>query len=175
MRVSVDLGGLQAHYRALERITTDNIDRGVSGLSGEAKDMAVDLINAQIYDTPPRGGYDRTGALKASVYAAKDRHRRTRWRIMVGARGGAGGREYALYNERGTYGGRVSLESILKRAEGAALTAGLIRLQYGDPSKGLEPRPWTIPTAVAVSRMFVAVVQQAVREAEREARGAKSA
>jgi hypothetical protein len=52
-----------------------------------------------------------------------------------------------------------------------ALTAGdgLIQLEYGDPASGLEPRPWTIPAVVMVSRRVPAVVLRAIREAERDA------
>lgn len=167
--LQIDISGLEAHYKALDRLVAQNLDQGVSDLSGEAREIAVDIVNAQIYDTPERG-YDRTGALRSSIYSAKDRRTRTKWRVIVGARGGAGGREYALYNERGTYRGRVSLVSIRRRAE---VMAGLILLQYGDPSKGLEPRPWTIPTVVMLSRYFPTMVKQAVKDAEAVARNAR--
>lgn len=165
MRVTIDLSGLERHYKTLQAETMQNIDAGMSDLTGEARELAVDIVNAQIYDTPERG-YDRTGALRDSIYTAKDRPKRTKWRLLVGARGGAGGREYALYNERGTYSGRVSLQSIRRRAEAMQ---GLILLQYGDPAKGLEPRPWTIPTLVMVARFLPKLVADAVRDAEHAA------
>jgi len=58
-----------------------------------------------------------------------------------------------------------------------ALTAGdgLIRLEYGDPASGLEPRPWTIPTVVMVSRQVPKMVLKAVRSAERDATRTRTA
>lgn len=168
--LTVDISGLRAHHRALHKHVPSNLNTAVSEAATEAREIAVDIVNAQIYDTPERG-YDRTGALKDSITARKERPSKTKWRIIVSARGGAGGREYALYNERGTYDGRVTLESIRKRAE---VMAGLILLQYGNPSKGLEPRPWTIPTMVMVSRFFAEMVMQAVRDAEAATRRART-
>ena len=172
IETTVSIQGLERHFKRLEGLAIDRIDEGFTKLQGTAEQLARQLIDVQIYDTPPRG-YDRTGELKRSIYAFKRRKGRDSWEIVVGAFGGAGGRLYALYNERGTYGGRVTLESIMQRA----LTAGdgLIRLEYGDPASGLEPRPWTIPTVVMVSRQVPKMVLKAVRSAERDATRTRTA
>lgn len=156
---TVNLTGLQTHFKRLESLAIDKIDEGFTRLEGEAEALARQLIDVQIYDTPPRG-YARTGELKRSIYAFKARRGRDSWEIVVGAYGGAGGRLYALYNERGTYGSRVTLESILQRA---------LQLEYGNPGQGLEPRPWVIPSVVMVSRQVPAMVLKAIQDAERDA------
>ena len=163
---SVDLTGLQAHFKRLEGLAIDKIDAGFTRLEGEAASLARDIIDQQIYRTPERG-YERTGKLGDSIYAFKRRAGRDSWEIVVGAYGGAGGRLYALYNERGTYGARVTLESILQRA--LAASSHPIQLEYGRPGEGLEPRPWVIPSIVMISRRVPAMVLQAVRDAEKEA------
>lgn len=162
-RTKTDITGFERHMRTVQAATLDNIDASMSELTDGAEDLAWDLINAQIYDTPPRGGYDRTGALRDSIHAAKDRRGKSVWGLYLGAIGGAAGRIYALYNERGTWGGRVTLQSIQRKA---MQTKGIIRLQYGDPKSGLEPRPWIIPTMVMMVREFPNRVRDAVKAAE---------
>ena len=162
----VDISGLERHFKLLETLSIDNIDEGFTRLEGEAQDAARRLIDKQIYDTPERG-YERTGKLAQSIYAFKKRTSKNTWQLTVGAFGGAGGRLYALYNERGTYGARVSLESILKAAR--EVQADLIVLEYGNPASGLEPRPFVIPTVVRVHNEIPGMVLNAIREAEQHA------
>lgn len=162
VRARVSTSKLVARFKSLESRVPREVDSGVSRLESGAERTAIRIINRQIYETPPRPPYVRTGALRDSIYAVKDRSAKWRWAIMVGAVGGAGGRSYALYNERGTRAGRVSLSSI--RARALAETArGLILLEYGDPASGLEPRPWVIPTVVMTAREFERVFLDAVR------------
>ena len=162
---TVDISGLREHFRRLEGLAIDRIDEGFTRLEGQAERLAREIIQRQIYDTPSRG-YDRTGKLGDSIYAFKRRTGRDSWELVIGAYGGAGGRLYALYNERGTYAGRVTLESILQRA--LAASGEPILLEYGDPSRGLEPRPWVVPSVVMISRRVPDMVRRAIREAERE-------
>lgn len=162
-RTSIERFG--RHMREVEKSTLDGIDAAMSELTDGAEEMAWDLINAQIYDTPPRGGYERTGKLRDSIHAAKDRPSRAKWLLYLAAIGGADDREYALFNELGTRGGRITRESLLRKA---LQTKGIIRLQYGNPKSGLEPRPWTIPTIVMISREFPSRVREAVQAAETE-------
>lgn len=168
-RLTIDLSGLEKHFKLLEGGTLTRIHAAVRDLAGDAKESAIDLINLQIYDTPARGNYVRTGALRSSIHAEAERSGATRWSIVIGAVGGAGGRKYALFNERGTWGSRVTLESIRARAEAAKTHQGLIRLQYGDPKSGLEPRPWITPTIVMIAFYFPELVLTAIREAEAQA------
>ena len=164
VKTAVDLSGLERHFKLLAAGTSERIDTAFVGLQDAAENLARRVVDAQIYDTPPRGGYDRTGALKRSIYAIRIREAPFRWQLVVGAVGGAGGRSYALFNERGTYGGRISLEQVLADAKAAG--PGLIVLEYGDPESGLEPRPWTIPTVVMVHNSLPEIVLDAIRRAE---------
>lgn len=166
MRVNsqVDLRGLELQLgRTRSEVRLELVDV-VRRLTREAEAYATELITVMIYDTPERG-YDRTGMLRDSIVASSNQLSPDRWEIRVYARGGAGGREYALFNELGTYDGHRTFEDILAATEFA--TARLIQLNYGRPSRGLEPRPWVIPTAVHVAREAPALILEAVRKAGR--------
>lgn len=162
---SVDLTGLQ---RRMGKVTSGvrlELANVVRQLTQEAEAYATELITVMIYDTPQRGGYERTGMLRDSIVASSHQLASDRWEIRVYARGGAGGREYALFNELGTFDNHRSFEQILAAANVA--TARLIELNYGRPGKGLEPRPWVIPTAVHVARRAPLLILEAVRKAGR--------
>lgn len=164
VNLNIDLSVLERHFNSLDLEVKSQLDRTFNRLEGDAEAIATEIINALIYRTPERGGYKRTGALRDSIEAAWVQVG-DRWSIILTARGGAGGRTYALYNEAGTYDGAVSLDSILRRAR--ANQAALILLEYGDPASGLEPRPWTIPTIVMLRRDFPKHFMEAVTAAEK--------
>lgn len=162
-RFEVDISGLERHYKQLEVEVEKNTKALMTREVTEAEERALELIDKVIYDTPERGGYKRTGALKRSIYAVYVK-RGYEWHLEVGALGSPE-RAYALYNERGTYKGRVTLDSIMKLAMKNAYK-GLIVLEYGDAAKGLEPRPWTIPVVVMMNRDLGPKLDAAIAEAE---------
>ena len=53
---TVDISGLERHFKRLEGLAIDRIDEGFTRLQGTAEQLARQLIDVQIYDTPPRGG-----------------------------------------------------------------------------------------------------------------------
>lgn len=165
IRTTVSITQLQRHFSMLRDDTRAKLDVAMTKLTSEAEQTAVDLINRQIYDTPPRGRYVRTGALRGSIDSVQVQKARDKWEVLIGAVGQLRGRKYASFNELGTYKGRVSRRSIQKRAKAIE---GLIQLHFGRPSKGLEPRPWTIPTAVMIGRRMPEVFIRAVRMSERD-------
>lgn len=140
--------------------------RVVSRLRDEAEDDARRIITLLIYSTPERG-YIRTGALRDSIFAGAFQAGDDNWVITVGATG-SNEREYALFNELGTLGGHRSFDEILAEASGT--TGDLILLEFGQPSSGLEPRPWVIPSVVGVVKKAPPLVIQAVRRADATAR-----
>lgn len=164
--ITVDLTGLERHFAKLATEVPRAIDRIMLGMQDEAEDVARALLNLQVYDTPPRG-YERTRALWRSIYAIRIRAAPLVWDLVIGAVGGAGGRSYALYVERGTYAGRITLDQVMRDAK--AVGRQLIHLEYGDPATGMEPRPFVIPTAVMVANALPERVLDAVRQAERVA------
>lgn len=164
---SVDLTAFQRRATRVKSEVYSGLMQVVRDLTREAEDYATELITVMIYDTPERG-YDRTGMLRDSIVATSHMLSNDRWEIRVHARGGAGGREYASFNELGTYDLRRSFEDILAAAEFA--NARLIELNYGRPGKGLEPRPWVIPTAVHVAREAPALILELIRNAGKPVR-----
>lgn len=164
VKFNVDLSGWERHVKASDAGTRAALDTAFTQLSGEGEDYARELVDWQIYETPERG-YERTQALRRSIYAFKIKPSPNKYQVLIGAIGGAGGRAYALFNERGTYGGRITLQRILKDA--IAVGPGLILLEYGEASSGLEPRPFTIPAAVMVFRQFPNAFLVAVRTPEK--------
>lgn len=171
--IRVDIGGLERHFAKLERDTMTNLDQLLVRNQDDAEDTARVLLNLQVYDTPERGGYKRTRSLWRSVYALRLRESRTVWSLVVGAVGGARGRSYALYVERGTYAGRIDLEQVWRDAQ--RVGQDLIHLEYGRPDAGMEPRPFTIPTVVMIVNSWSQSVLEAIREAERTSAPARGA
>lgn len=164
VKFKVDLSGLEKHIKASNVGTRAALDTLFTQLANDGEGFARELVDWQIYETPERG-YERTQALRRSIYAFKIRVSPNKFQVLIGAIGGAGGRAYALFNERGTYGGRISLQRILKDA--IEVGPGLILLEYGEPRSGLEPRPFTIPAAVMVFRQFPNAFLVAVRTPEK--------
>lgn len=167
---SVDLTNLEKRFATLGKRADAGLEKLFGELQTEAEDAMRALLNLQVYDTPERG-YDRTRALWRSVYAIRVREGPHKLALVVGAVGGARGRSYALYVERGTYGGRVSLDQIKRDAIAVGRT--LIHLEYGDPSSGMEARPFTIPTVVMIVNSLPPRVLDVIREADRNSRQAR--
>lgn len=158
--VDVDLSRLVKKRAAFLRQFEAELARVATLLAQDAEEHARRLVTILIYNTPQRSGYDRTGALRESIKAFPQKLGSEEWIVRVGATSGPGA-EYALFNEAGTLEGSVTFEEILAQARGAA--GDLIILEFGRPSRGLEPRPFIIPTAVHTVRVAPAFILQAVR------------
>lgn len=167
VKFKVDTSGLEEHYKTLMREIEKNVDAVMTKSVSAAEEVAVEIINKQIYNTPERG-YKRTGALRDSVYAVLIKKPPNVWELEIGALGSSA-RSYALYNERGTYAGRMELDAIMRDAIRASARV-LIHLEYGDPASGLEPRPWTIPAVVTMNRELFEQIERAISDAEIVAR-----
>lgn len=172
IKFKVDTSGLEEHYKTLMREIQKNVDAVMTKSVSTAEEVAVEIINKQIYNTPERG-YERTGALRDSVYAVLIKKPPHVWELEIGALGSSA-RSYALYNERGTYAGRMELDAIMRdaimRDAIRASARVLIHLEYGDPASGLEPRPWTIPAVVTMNRELFEQIERAIVDAEMVAR-----
>lgn len=167
IKFKVDISGLERHYKTLQSEVRKNIDAVMTRAVPTAEEAAVEVINKQIYNTPERG-YERTGVLRDSIYAVVIKKPPHIWELEIGALGSSA-RSYALYNERGTYAGRMELDDIMRDAIRASARV-LIKLEYGDPAKGLEPRPWTIPAVVMMNRDLFDQIEKAIADAEMVAR-----
>ena len=127
-------------------LRTDLIGVG-QDLAEEAERDAKQLMESQIYQTPERGGYERTRKLIDSVDGFVQVEN-SGMSVNLEAFGGAGNRLYADFVERGTRGSRVSLDRITTDARGMS---ELELLSYARTT-GLEPRPGIIPAIAEVER-----------------------
>jgi hypothetical protein len=129
-------------------------------VSGEAH--ALRAINELIYWKEERG-YQRTGDLRASIHAFAVEQGKV-WKVYLVATA-----PYAAFNERGTFGsrgpwtGRVSVQDILQMAANAP--GELIVLEFGSVEKGLEPRPFILPSWELMRREMPRTVYEALLEA----------
>ena len=162
VKTTVDLSEFETRLVNFSRRFERELERAVLDLAEGAEAYAKRLVIVQISATPERG-HERTGALMDSIYAVGRRLTALQYEVVIGA-SGSERRSYAKYNELGTYSGRMTFDEILADAEGD--NAELIRLEYGHPSKGLEPRPWIIPSAVHTVREMPEYILRAVRQAD---------
>lgn len=136
----------------------------VDTLAAVGREYARDIVTVLIYATPQRGGYRRTRTLIRSIYADVEYARRRRpARVQIGASA-----HYAIYNEMGTHDGYLgedTPEEIL--ADARAAQSDLITLEYGQPEKGLEPRPFIIPALVMLEREAPQLILRAYRRMAR--------
>lgn len=162
LKLDVDLSGLESLASDLQRTLPGELLGVAHDLSQQAEQDAKTEINRVIYNTAERGGYERTGALRDSIkgFAEVDRVGVT---VGLEARGGAGGREYASYNELGTRGSFRDVASILADARDAPFGA----LASYSRSTGLEPRPYLYPALAEAERNLEGAILDAVDKAKR--------
>lgn len=156
--IEIDTTRFQIRASSFITIFRQEMNRVATLLKEAAERDAQHLISILIYDTPERSGYARTGDLRNSIRSSVTPAGTDKWLITVGAGDGI---DYAIYNELGTLEAHRSFDEIIATAKSTA--GDLIILEYGQPSRGLEPRPWVIPSIVGVSRRAPPFIIQAVR------------
>jgi len=145
------------------RESPEQITLIAKALAALGREYARDIITVAIYATPERGGYRRTRMLLRGIYGD---FRRIKGGASVELGASA---NYAAYNEFGTYDGYLgdsAPDEILEAARAAR--SDLIVLEYGNPGKGLEPRPFLIPALAMIERQAPGLI---IRAYERLANG----
>lgn len=162
LKLDVDVSGLESLASDFRRTLPGELLGVAYDLSQQAEQDAKTEITRVIYNTPERGGYERTGALRDSIkgFAQVDRAGVT---VGLEARGGAEGREYASYTELGTRGSFRDVASILADARDAPFGA----LASYSRSTGLEPRPYLYPALAEAERNLEGAILDAVDKAKR--------
>jgi hypothetical protein len=127
-------------------------------LQVRGEEHALRLLNQLIYMTPERGGYRRTGNLRANfrVFAVQERGEARLY--MVNTTPG-----YPPHVEQGTYDNKLEPDDIISLAEG--IPGEVILMDFGDAQgKGMEPRPSFYPTWVKLARELPGEVMTALVE-----------
>jgi hypothetical protein len=162
IKTTVNLTGLALHFQGIKHNFRHELERVLVDLEQEAERNAKQLLTILVYATPESPTYERTRALINSITAHSRRASHDLWEVVVYA-SGSGERHYASYVEGGTFGGHRTFDEILRDAQG--FQADLIVLEYGQPSKGVQPKPFIVPAAVMTARAAPPLIIQAVRRA----------
>lgn len=163
MEIGIDFDPSDGFFANLKLVAEKTAQFAVAKIAIDTKENAIEIINQLIYLTPERGGYARTGDLRASIntFAVPTVEG---WAMVIVF----GGLEapYAGENELGRDSRRETPASILARAQAAPNE--LIILEYGiTPGLGLEPRPVFYPSWVmAVRQLPVEVRNQLLIHAQ---------
>jgi hypothetical protein len=150
--------GLSRFVSGLNQRGQSAVFRGMNRAAALAVESMTDLADQQIYSTPERS-YRRTMRLRGSMRAWVDHDAKGFDLHMQAA---VSPKDYAPYNELGTYDHRVTPEEIQRRADQAAAT--LVKLEFGrGQGRGLEARPFFYPSFVFVSKMLPGLIWQEFR------------
>ena len=151
--------GVPTYLRNLDKAGQAAARIGMARVSIRGKEHALELINTLIYNTPQRGGYIRTGALRRSIefYVRGNQYSTSIYAVA----GRDLIRPYAKFNEQGTRESHVSAEDILAQAR--STVGELILLEYGRGRGGLEPRPFMYPTLIFMERILPEEVYAALQ------------
>ena len=124
---------------------------------------ALALLDALIYDTPPRGGYERTRRLRRGMKTfVREEDGGPVLYIINDARSKRGA-PYPVYNELGTYANARNPADILAAAQGR-VPSNLILMQFGKVGRGLEPRPFFFPTVAYAEHIIPIELERALLE-----------
>ena len=165
MTITVDDRELQAALVKLRQRAPHEIKLIAETLAALGKEYARDIVTVMIYATPERSGYKRTRFLLRSIYS-EVQQRKGQTIITLGA-----GANYAAFNEFGTYDGWLGEGAEAQiLADARAAGSDLITLEYGNPGRGLEPRPFIIPALVQLEKKAPELVMRAVRRMTRGGR-----
>jgi hypothetical protein len=162
VKVSVNISGLERYFFNVDQQFRAEMERVILNLTQEAEATAKQILTVLVYDTPETERYRRTGALLRSVYAVSQKVSQGNWLIRIGA-SGSDERQYAWFVETGTFAGHRTFDQIL--ADAQAATAELIVLEYGRPSKGVQPKPFVVPSLVHTVQRAPPLIIQAVKVA----------
>lgn len=159
MSFDVDLTGLEQLLTAADGLDFSGLSRDLAEQSEHDARARLDLL---IYNTPQRGNYERTGALRESVHSRAETSQ-DGFTVTLGATGSSK-RAYASYNELGSYGSGISLERALGDARASD---DPLSIPAYPRSTGLEPRTYITPAlAEAEDRLedkLLEAIEKAVR------------
>lgn len=165
MSITVTDDSLLRAIANLAKRMPKELDLVAETLAAKGKEYARDIITVTIYSTPERSGYKRTRYLIRSIYSAVERGEgRHSYSIIVGAAA-----NYSAYNELGTYDGYLGEDEAEAKilADARADQRELITLEYGDVERGLEPRPYILPSIVMLERELPDLLSEAMNRAFR--------
>jgi hypothetical protein len=162
-KLDIDVTSFERDLFAFERDLRDELVGVAADLAEQAEQDARSRLDLLIYSQPERG-YERTGALRDSVQGSASVTLEG-FSVDLSAFGGAGGRLYAEYNERGTYGSRISLDRILEEARASGYPLQLPAYPRG--RGGLEARPFVSNAIAAAEDALEPFVLEAVDRAWR--------
>ena len=158
MSFTIEDDSLVRNLRRLQREAPQALGVVADAAAAKGREFARDIVTQQIYATPRRSDYVRTRMLIRSIYSSTSRSG-TSYAVIVGASA-----HYAAYNEFGTYEGYIGDDEIpdeiidrARRSRGEPIV-----LQYAPAAKGLEPRPYILPSLVMVERELPTMVREAI-------------
>ena len=153
-----------SEFEALVAGVQTQLPRELAGVAfdmGEDGERYVrDAMQQLIYSQPERG-YERTELLLDSAFGY-GQITAEGFDVVVGAVGGANGRRYADYVNRGTYGSRQDRERLLQDARSAS---SFSPRAYEQEGSGLEARPFVEPSIAQLERELEEQVLRAVERA----------
>ena len=132
---------------------------------------AKQLLRSQIYDTPQRGGYVRTGALMRGMAVTAQAPGGNLTLTFKNTAQSSKGFPYAIVNELGNIQRVRDNKTILTVNELRDLARERVNenatppaIRYGRRAGILEPRPFAIPAAAATERRVFARLSERVQE-----------
>lgn len=166
MRVFLDLDTSEVDnlFASLERFAARDAGRvAFQRVAVKSEQHALRLLDALIYSTPPRGGYERTRRLRRGMQVFVREEGEGPVLYVINDARSPRGAPYSVYNELGTRTGATSPDAILNRARGM-VPSELILIQFGRVSGGLEPRPFFFPTVAYAEHLIPIELEQALLE-----------
>lgn len=157
----VSTDGLEELLKLADGLDFSGLSRDLAEQSEHDARARLDTL---IYNTPQRGNYERTGALRDSVYSSAETDS-DGFTVTLGAVGGSKGRRYAAPNETGSLASYNSLDSLLEAARGSNDPLNLPAYPRGQG--GLEARPYISPALAEMERQLEGKLLGAIDKAVR--------
>jgi hypothetical protein len=155
---AIDIEGLEQLAFKLKRELPNELAAVAQDLGEDGERLVGEALDLLIYSQPERG-YERTGKLRESAYGY-GRVTPNGFEVVLGAAvGGADGRSYAEYVDRGTYDSRIDRDRLLADARAES---SFSPRAYPRGKSGLEARAFSEAAIAEVERRLEDRVLEAV-------------
>lgn len=160
--LDIDTSEVDQLLQVLDRFGQRDAGRvAMQEVAVKSLEHALRLLDTLIYDTPPRGGYERTRRLRRGMKTFVREETEGPVLYFVNDARSKSGAPYPVYNEMGTRALAQRPDAILNMAR-SRLPTDLVLIEFGRQSGGLEPRPFFLPTVAYAEHLLPVELERAL-------------